>query len=129
MDELGAGTTEICQWKWVASDAGKPGSTAQAPERIFTMLTIPSKSETEPAHPKPANANSPGIASELVPDALATLHVNPDTGLTLAEVDERRKEHGDNEVAEKKGHPALKFLRKTGGRKPWSSRAVSGSAS
>jgi H+-transporting ATPase len=38
-----------------------------------------------------------------VPDTLAALHVNPDTGLTHAEVDVRRKEHGYNEVAEKKG--------------------------
>ena len=57
------------------------------------------------APPKPANAKPPDIASASVPDTLAALHVNPDTGLTHAEVDVRRKEHGYNEVAEKKGHP------------------------
>jgi len=45
--------------------------------------------------------------------------VNPDTGLTNAEVDVRRKEHGYNEVAEKKGHPALAFLRKFWGISAW----------
>ena len=47
------------------------------------------------------------------------LHVNPDTGLTHAEVDARRKEYGYNEVAEKKGHPALTFLRKFWGISAW----------
>jgi plasma-membrane proton-efflux P-type ATPase len=45
--------------------------------------------------------------------------VNPDTGLTKAEVEVRRKEHGYNEVAEKKGHPALAFLRKFWGVSAW----------
>ncbi len=75
------------------------------------MQTTPNKSEAEPAPSKPANAKPPDIASASVPDTLAALHVNPDTGLTHAEVDIRRKEHGYNEVAEKKGHPVLKFLR------------------
>jgi H+-transporting ATPase len=50
---------------------------------------------------------------------LATLNVNPDTGLTHAVVDNRRKESGYNEVAEKKGHPVLKFLRKFWGISAW----------
>ena len=45
--------------------------------------------------------------------------MNPDTGLTHAEVDVRRKEHGYNEVAEKKGHPVLKFLGKFWGISAW----------
>jgi magnesium-transporting ATPase (P-type) len=45
-------------------------------------------------------------------DTLAALRVNPETGLTRAEVDARRKAHGYNEVAEQKGHPALAFLAK-----------------
>jgi plasma-membrane proton-efflux P-type ATPase len=45
--------------------------------------------------------------------------VNPDTGLTRAEVEIRRKEHGYNEVAERKGHPVLKFLRKFWGISAW----------
>src|SRR5208283_3986230 len=46
-------------------------------------------------------------------------HVNPDTGLTLAEVDVSREEHGYNEVAEQKHHPVLKFLGKFSGVSAW----------
>src|SRR5450631_293267 len=66
-----------------------------------------------------ASANSPDIAAASVPDALAALHVNPDTGLTRAEVDTRRKEHGYNEVAAEKTHPILAFLRKFWGISAW----------
>ena len=48
---------------------------------------------------KPANAEPPDIASASVPDTLAALQVNPDIGLTHAEVEVRRKEHGYNGVA------------------------------
>jgi magnesium-transporting ATPase (P-type) len=65
------------------------------------------------------NATPPEIASASVPDTLATLKVNPDTGLTNAEVAVRRKENGFNEVAEKKGHPVLKFLGKFWGISAW----------
>ncbi len=50
---------------------------------------------------KPAKAKPPDIASASIPDTLAALHVNPDTGLTEAEVYLRRKEHGYNDVAKK----------------------------
>jgi hypothetical protein len=43
---------------------------------------------------KPASAKPPDIASASVPDTLAALRVNPDIGLTHAEADFRRKEHG-----------------------------------
>jgi hypothetical protein len=76
------------------------------------MRTPPNKPEAEPAPSKPVIAKPPGIASASVPDTLAALQVNPDLGLTLAEVDARRKESGYNEVAEKKGHPVLMFLGK-----------------
>src|SRR5271165_1938950 len=46
-------------------------------------------------------------------------HVNPGAGLTQAEVEVRRKDHGYNEVAEKKGHPAVQFLRKFWGISAW----------
>jgi plasma-membrane proton-efflux P-type ATPase len=68
---------------------------------------------------KPATAKAPDIASVPVPDTLAALHVNPETGLTHVEVDVRRKEHGYNEVAEKKGHPVLMFLGKFWGLSAW----------
>src|SRR5450756_1907154 len=83
------------------------------------MGTTPNKSEAEPAPSKPANAKPPDIASASVPDTLAALHVNPDTGLTHAEVDVRRNENGYNEVAEKKGHPVLMFLGKFWGLSAW----------
>jgi plasma-membrane proton-efflux P-type ATPase len=54
-----------------------------------------------------------------IPDTLSALHVNPDNGLMHAEVDVRRKENGYNEVAEKKSHPALKFLQKFWGISAW----------
>ena len=73
----------------------------------------------EPAPSKPAPAKAPDIASASVPDTLAALHVNPDTGLTDTEVDVRRKEHGYNEVAEQKGHPVLNLLRKFWGISAW----------
>ena len=79
----------------------------------------PNDSEGEPVPVKPANAKPPEIASESVPAALAALQVNPDTGLTRAEVDARRKEHGYNEVVEQKGHPVLRFLGKFWGLSAW----------
>jgi plasma-membrane proton-efflux P-type ATPase len=83
------------------------------------MPTTPNKSEAEPAPAKPADTKPPDIASASVPDTLAALKVNPETGLTGAEVDTRRKENGYNEVAEKRGHPVLKFLKKFWGISAW----------
>ena len=83
------------------------------------MQTTPNKSEAEPAPSKPENTKPPDIASASVPDTLAALHVIHDIGLTQAEVDVRRKEHGYNEVAEQKGHPVLNFLRKFWGISAW----------
>ena len=51
----------------------------------------------------PLAGKAPDIASVSVPDTLLALHVNPETGLTSADVDARRKEHGYNEVAEERG--------------------------
>ncbi|MGE5318811.1 MAG: plasma-membrane proton-efflux P-type ATPase [Hyphomicrobiaceae bacterium] len=65
----------------------------------------------------PSAKNTPDIAS--VPDALLALHVDPDTGLTRADVDARRKEQGYNEVVEQKGHPVLNFLGKFWGVSAW----------
>jgi plasma-membrane proton-efflux P-type ATPase len=83
------------------------------------MQTVTKKSVVESPPSKPTAPKKPDIASLPVPDTLAALHVNPETGLTRAEVDTRRKEHGYNEVAEKKGHPLLKFLRKFWGVSAW----------
>jgi plasma-membrane proton-efflux P-type ATPase len=83
------------------------------------MRKTPNKSEAETAHAKQANAKAPDIASASVPDTLAALQVNPDTGLTHAEVELRRKDHGYNEVAEEKDRPVLKFIQKFWGISAW----------
>ena len=62
---------------------------------------------------------APDIASASVPATLSALEVNPETGLTHAEVDTRRKAHGYNEVAEQKSHPVLLFLGKFWGISAW----------
>ena len=83
------------------------------------MRAIPDRSEPEQPTSRPANTKPPELAAGSVPDTLASLHVNPDTGLTHAEVDVRRKEHGYNEVAAKKDHPVRKFLGKFRGISAW----------
>src|ERR1035437_10785547 len=83
------------------------------------MGTTFDKSKAEPSPSQPADAKPPDIAPASVPDTLATLKVNPDLGLTHTEVDLRRKEHGYNEVAEKKTHPVRTFLRKFWGISAW----------
>ena len=70
-------------------------------------------------HSTPSAGKAPDIASVSVPDTLSTLHVNPEAGLTSADVDARRKEHGYNEVVEQKGHPILRFLGKFWGVSAW----------
>jgi H+-transporting ATPase len=79
----------------------------------------PSADSLQAPEAKPAGAKPPDIASSPVPETLATLRVNPDTGLSNAEVDTRRKEHGYNEVAVQKEHPVLIFLGKFWGMSAW----------
>ena len=67
----------------------------------------------------PATSTAPDIASLSVPDTLTTLNVNPETGLTFAEVNAARQAHGYNEVAETHGHPLLDFLGKFWGISAW----------
>ena len=83
------------------------------------MPTPTMKPEVEQQPSKPANAKTPDIASASVPDTLASLKANPDTGLAAAEVDTRRKENGYNEVAETRSHPFLKFLKTFWGISAW----------
>lgn len=68
---------------------------------------------------KPSPSKAPDIATLSISDTLAALQVNPGTGLSGAEVESRRKEHGYNEVAEKKEHPIWAFLRKFWGISAW----------
>src|ERR1035437_5398581 len=79
----------------------------------------PSTDRPQAPEVKPAGAKPPDIASPPVPETLATLRVNPDTGLAHAEVDTRRKEHGYNEVAVQKEHPVRIFLGKFWGMSAW----------
>ncbi len=67
----------------------------------------------------PSHKKGPNILSASAPDTLAALHVDPEVGLTRAEVDARRKTNGYNEVTEQNGHPALKFLGKFWGVSAW----------
>ena len=55
----------------------------------------------------PANPKPPDMASASVSLTLTAPHVDPDTGFTQAEVDVSQKEHGSNEVAQRKGPPVL----------------------
>jgi H+-transporting ATPase len=86
---------------------------------MLIMRTTTSEPEVESATSKPATTTPPDIASSSVSDTLTALHVNPDTGLTHAEVDVRRKKHGLNAVAEQKGHPVIEFLSKFWGVSSW----------
>src|ERR1700690_3969460 len=83
------------------------------------MRTISNTPEPVPAPLKPPTAKPPDVASASIPDTLASLKVNPETGLAHAEVEVRRRENGYNEVAETKGHPVLRFLRKFWGISAW----------
>jgi H+-transporting ATPase len=71
------------------------------------MQAAMNKPEAEPQRSMPSAGKKPDIASLPLPDTLAALHVDPETGLTHGEVEARRKEHGYNEVAEQKEHPVL----------------------
>ena len=86
---------------------------------MSALVTTPDPFQAKPESSKPADSKPPDIASASVPDTLAALKVNPDTGLTHAKVDARRKEYGYNEVAEKKEHPVLGFLGKFWGLSAW----------
>jgi plasma-membrane proton-efflux P-type ATPase len=83
------------------------------------MQTVADKSGVQPPHAKSPTGQEPGIASASVPETLAALKVNPEKGLTRAEIDTLRKEYGYNEVAEQKEHPVLKFLGKFWGLSAW----------
>lgn len=83
------------------------------------MGTTPNRSEAGPAASKPAQTTPPDIASASVSDALSMLKVNPDVGLAQADVNDRRKEYGYNEVTEQQRHPLLKFLAKFWGISAW----------
>src|ERR1019366_8191771 len=90
---------------------------------MVTMQTATKEPETAPPRVMPATAQKSDITSDIasasIPGTLAALSVSPETGLTHAEVNTRRKEHGYNEVAEQKSHPVRKFLGKFWGVSAW----------
>jgi plasma-membrane proton-efflux P-type ATPase len=88
------------------------GTTAKQPEATPTPVA-------DTAAPKSPSGPPPDIASASIPDTLATLNVNPDTGLSHVDVDARRKESGYNEVAVTKTHPVRAFLKKFWGISAW----------
>jgi magnesium-transporting ATPase (P-type) len=65
------------------------------------------------------SAKAPDIAFASIPDTLARLQVDAETGLTGIEAESRRKQHGANEVAAQKTHPVLAFLAKFWGLSAW----------
>ncbi len=67
----------------------------------------------------PATATAADIVSASIPATLATLGVNAEIGLSPAEVDDRRKAHGYNEVSERRSHPVRQFLGKFWGVSAW----------
>jgi H+-transporting ATPase len=83
------------------------------------MQTTADRSEARPEPANPTDAKPPDIAVASVSDALAALKVNPETGLTHAEADVRRNEHGFNEVVEQRQHPVMQFLGKFWGASAW----------
>ena len=83
------------------------------------MQTATNKSEAESPRLMAVTAKAPEIASASLPDTLAALHANPETGLTRTEADARRKVHGYNEVVEQKRHPVLEFFGKFWGLSAW----------
>ena len=76
------------------------------------MATVSKQSAAEVPPRKSGTGKIPDIVAASIPDTLAALKVNPETGLTRTEVDTRREQHGYNEVAETKAHPILRFLSK-----------------
>lgn len=65
------------------------------------------------------NAKAPDIAFASIPDTLARLQVDAETGLSGGEAASRLKQHGANEVAVQKAHPVLAFLAKFWGLSAW----------
>ncbi len=65
------------------------------------------------------NPRAPDIAFTSIPETLAKLQVDAETGLTAIEAESRQKQHGANEVAVQKEHPVLAFLAKFWGLSAW----------
>lgn len=74
---------------------------------------------TEALSSEPAAEQATDLPTASIPDTLAALHANPDSGLPPLDVQSRRQKYGYNEVAEKKDHPVRQFLAKFWGISAW----------
>ena len=83
------------------------------------MPTTKNFEKVEQTHSNVVKGAPPDISSKSIPDTLSSLKVDPDAGLTSADVEIRRKEHGYNEVTEEKEHPFLLFFKKFWGLSAW----------
>src|SRR5271170_4136145 len=83
------------------------------------MEMTPDKTSAESAHRNSVGVEPADIEATSIVNTLARLRVNAEVGLTEAEVNDRRKEYGYNEVAERRGHPVVRFLRKFWGISAW----------
>ena len=63
--------------------------------------------------------DAPGVAAMSISETLAALGVDPDQGLSREQVETGRRLHGFNEVARRREHPALEFLKKFWGLSAW----------
>ncbi len=87
---------------------------------MVTLRSAKMNSGVEPPRAQPvADVKASDIASASIPDTLAALDVDSETGLTRAEAATRQKTHGYNEVAVQKGHPVRAFLAKFWGLSAW----------
>jgi H+-transporting ATPase len=83
------------------------------------MGMTPDQALAEPAQRNSVGVKPVDIEAASIVDTLARLRVKAEIGLTDADVEDRRKEYGYNEVAVQRGHPALRFLRKFWGISAW----------
>ena len=83
------------------------------------MQSKTTKSKTKNISNKPGRENASFWASQSIPETLAALETNAESGLSQAQVEERIKHHGYNEVIEKKSSPIIRFLRKFWGLSAW----------
>jgi len=70
----------------------------------------------------PTSAASDGRdlrGAPLEEEVLRALRVDATTGLSAAEAAERLRQHGPNEIAERRPHPAREFLKKFWGLSAW----------
>ena len=106
-------------FRLAVAESRPPETPDESPMKTEREEVNAARSEATPARLKPTNTSPLDFASESIPNTLAALKANPETGMTAADVDTRRKESGFNEVARKRSHPVLRFLRKFWGISAW----------